>query len=137
MAKAINTLLDDDGANLETLKVLAENSFDAVLMTDATAKGAITYANSAFKKLTGYTQAEVVGKTPRILQGPATDKAVIDRLRTALATGKRFEGKAINYKKDKTPFIMHWRVLPVRRGGLLDSDTPPHCCRPTIRWQQC
>ena len=26
----------------------------------------------------------------------------------------KFEGKAINYKKDGTPFIMYWRVLPIK-----------------------
>jgi hypothetical protein len=48
------------------------------------------------------------------LQGAATDKKVIARLKNALAKGGRFEGKAINYRKDGTPFIMHWRVVPVR-----------------------
>jgi len=59
---------------------------------------------------------DVIGQTPRLLQGPGTDKKVIDRLSEALKTGGKFEGKAINYKKDKTPFIMHWRVLPIKAG---------------------
>jgi hypothetical protein len=33
-----------------------------------------------------------------------------------LKVGGRFEGKAINYKKDGTPFIMFWRVLPIKEG---------------------
>ena len=66
--------------------------------------------------MTGYTQSEVIGKTPRILQGPATDKKVVGRLREALMEGKKFEGKAINYKKNGTPFIMYWRVVPARVG---------------------
>ena len=28
-------------------------------------------------------------------------------------------GKAINYKSDKTAFIMHWRVVPVRVEGKI------------------
>jgi len=101
--------------------VLAENSFDSILVTDATAKGKIIYANKAFKKLTGHEPSHVIGKTPRILQGTGTDKKVIDRLAAALKAGKKFEGKAINYKKDGTPFIMYWRVLPIKVGKKIEA----------------
>ena len=100
--------------NIFLLKVIAENSFDSILVTDASQEGKIVYANKAFTKLTGYKPVDVLGKTPRILQGAATDKTVIDRLSSCLSAGKSFEGKAINYKKDGTPFIMYWRVLPVK-----------------------
>jgi PAS domain S-box-containing protein len=103
------------------LKVLAENSFDSILVTDATAKGKIIYANKSFKKLTGHDPAEVIGKTPRILQGVGTDKKVIERLSLALKTGNTFEGKAINYKKDGTPFIMYWRVRPIKVGKTIEA----------------
>ena len=116
MASAIETALNSTETSVAMLKVLAENSFDSILVTDTTAKGKIVYANKAFKKLTGYDPDKVVGKTPRILQGAATDKKVLDRLRKALTDGKPFEGRAINYKKNGTPFIMHWRVVPVKVG---------------------
>ena len=51
------------------------------------------------------------------MQGAATDKKVIARLVDALKSDGRFEGKAINYKKNGTPFIMYWRVLPVKVGN--------------------
>ena len=74
MASVIETTLGNTETSLALLKVLAENSFDSILITDATASGKITYGNKAFKKLTGHDPAEVIGKTPRILQGPGTDK---------------------------------------------------------------
>jgi PAS domain S-box-containing protein len=114
MASTFDRLFETTENNLALLKVLAENSFDSILVTDATVKGKIIYANKAFEKLTGHTSSEVVGKTPRILQGKCTDKKVIDRLTAALKSGTKFEGKAINYKKDGTPFIMYWRVLPIK-----------------------
>ena len=107
--------------SLAMLKILVENSFDSILITDATTKGKIIYANKAFKKLTGYDSSDVIGKTPRILQGVGTDKTVIDRLAVALKSGKKFEGKAINYKKDGTPFIMYWRVLPIKVGKKIEA----------------
>ena len=106
---------------LALVKVIAENSFDSVLITDATSSGKIIYANKAFKTLTGYDPSDVIGKNPRILQGPATDKTLIRRLSEALKSGKKFEGKAINYKKDGTPFIMYWRVLPIKVGKIIKA----------------
>ena len=99
MALEIEKSLGKTETNLALLKVLADNSFDSILITDATAQGKIVYANNAFKKLTGHTPSDIIGKSPRFLQGVGTDKKVIDRLNTALKTGKKFEGKAINYKK--------------------------------------
>lgn len=94
---------------------MAEQSFDSILVTDAA--GIIVFANNAFRTLTGYSPEEVMGKNPKLLQGAATDPRVIERLVTSMRDGTQFEGKAINYKKDGTPFIMHWRVAPVRVGG--------------------
>ena len=116
MAIAINKALGDEAVGLGVLKALADNSFDSVLITDATKAGKIIYANKAFKVLTGYDPASVIGKTPRILQGLATDKKVISRLAQALKDGKKFEGRAINYRKDGTPFVMQWRVVPAKVG---------------------
>ena len=116
MATGLEKALQDARVGLKVLQVLAENSYDSILVTDATRAGKIIYANKAFKTLTGYAPSEVIGKTPRILQGPATDRSVIARLGDALKKNGRFEGKAINYRKDGTPFIMHWRVLPAKIG---------------------
>ena len=114
-------LLGSPDTNLALLRVLAENSFDSILMTDSTDEGAIIYANPAFETLTGFDRTEVIGKTPRILQGVGTDEKVIDRLSRALKSGGEFEGKAINYKKNGTPFIMYWRVLPIKLGEKIEA----------------
>ena len=114
MANSLTNVLENTEGCLALLEVLAENSFDSVLITDALVEGKIIYANQAFKKLTGHDPASVIGNTPRILQGPGTDVKVIARLAEALKSGGTFEGKAINYKKNGTPFIMYWRVLPIK-----------------------
>ena len=121
MNPVIDKALGTSETSIAMLKVLADNSFDSILITDATTQGRIIYANKSFKKLTGHEPSGVIGKTPRILQGAATDKKVIDRLAAALKLGKRFEGKAINYKKDGTPFIMYWRVLPIKIGKKIQA----------------
>ena len=80
MVQSLENVLGDEQVSLKALQVLADSSFDSVLITDASKAGKIIYANKAFKALTGYDPASVVGKTPRILQGPATDKRVLKRL---------------------------------------------------------
>ena len=116
MVQSVQKALKDEDVSLSVLKALADNSFDSVLITDASPAGKIIYANKAFKTLTGYDPGEAVGKTPRILQGPATKKSVLNRVRKALQNGGKFHGSAINYKKDGTPFIMEWRVVPAKVG---------------------
>ena len=113
MNSSIEKTLGNIETSIEMLKILADNSFDSILISDASSQGKIIYANRSFKKLTGHDPKEVIGKTPRILQGIGTDKKVIDRLTIALKSGNKFEGKAINYKKDGTPFIMYWKVIPI------------------------
>jgi len=121
MAMDDANILATPGLSLPLLKVLSENSFDSILITENSKEGKILYANKAFKKLTGHDPNEVIGMTPRILQGAGTDAKVTDRLREALKTGGKFEGKAINYKKDGTPFIMYWRVLPIKVGRNIEA----------------
>jgi PAS domain S-box-containing protein len=121
VALKITSLFQDQSSAISTLKALAENSFDSILITDASKDGKIIFANKAFKKLTGHDPKAVIGKTPRILQGPGTDKKVIARLSAVLKSGGKFEGKAINYKRDGTPFIMYWRVLPIKIGKKVEA----------------
>jgi PAS domain S-box-containing protein len=96
------------------LDAMADNSLSSVMVTQAAPDTPIIYVNEAFTALTGYTPEDVMGKSPRMLQGPKTDQAVLQRLRKDLEAGRIFEGEAVNYRKDCSEFLMHWRVFPVR-----------------------
>lgn len=74
----------------------------------------ILWVNAAFEQTTGYRADEVVGRNPRFLQGPATDRAVTSALRRLLEAGEDFEGEAINYRADGSPFVMSWRITALR-----------------------
>jgi PAS domain S-box-containing protein len=67
--------------------------------------------------MTGYTAEEAIGKTPRILQGPRTDKTVLSRLRHNLERGEVFAGEAINYRKDREEFYLEWQIAPLRNAS--------------------
>jgi PAS domain S-box-containing protein len=106
----------------ETLRLLNSAVMqckESILITDADLDlpgPKIIFANPAFTRMTGYTADEVLGKTPRILQGPLTDKTVLNRLRKNLEQGEVFEGEAINYHKDGTKFNLEWQVAPLRNA---------------------
>src|SRR4028118_672402 len=69
----------------------------------------IVYVNEGFCQMTGYAAEEVLGQTPRILQGPKTDRAELDRLRRHLSRGEPFVGgEAINYRKDGSEYVLDW-----------------------------
>lgn len=93
---------------------------ESVLVTDAQLDDPgprILYANPAFTRMTGYLPAEVIGKTPRILQGPETDPAVLRRLRASLESSGRFRGQAINYRKNGEAYVQNWYIRPLKDGS--------------------
>jgi PAS domain S-box-containing protein len=63
----------------------------------------ILYVNPAFEKITGYKPDEVMGRSPRFLQGPGTSVDEVRRIEAALAERRNFRSELLNYKKDGTP----------------------------------
>jgi PAS domain S-box-containing protein len=90
---------------------------DAIIVTEAEPISSpgprILWANNVFYNLTGYQPAEIIGKSPRILQGPLTDRAALKRLRTALENWEICRVEVLNYKKDGTTFWNEFEVTPI------------------------
>jgi len=82
----------------------------------------IIYANPTFEQLTGYSQAEVLGRNCRFLQGPQRDQPEIQQVRTALKEGRICEVTLRNFKKDGTMFWNQLHIAPVRN----DAGTITH-----------
>lgn len=98
-------------------RAAVEQSFNAVLITDATFEQGgphIIFANHAFCLMTGYSQAELLGRSPRILQGEFTDLNVIAELRHCLKNNLYFHGSTVNYRKEGIPYYVEWSISPVR-----------------------
>jgi PAS domain S-box-containing protein len=103
----------------ETIRLLlsaVQQSKDSIIITTAKLDPPgpeIVFVNPAFSQMTGYEIEEVLGKTPRLLQGPKTDRAMLDDLRKHLSEAIPFHGEAINYHKDGTEFYVEWNISPI------------------------
>ena len=74
----------------------------------------ILSANAAFLAITGYPEAQVLGRDCRFLQGPLTDSATVDAMRRALAENREFSGEILNYRQDGSSFWNELTISPVR-----------------------
>lgn len=101
---------------VEALRRAFLQDFNAIVVTDGDLGGGgprVLLCNPAFLAMTGYAEEELVGRNLRMLQGEATDPEVVDRLRTCLVEARYFEGEAVNYRKDGSPYLVHWNISPV------------------------
>ena len=99
------------------MDMVITNTKDSILITEAEPIEGdgpkILFVNEAFSKMTGYTPEEVIGKTPRILQGPDTDKNELARLKESMKKWEPCEIEVLNYKKNGEPFWNNFTIAPV------------------------
>lgn len=78
-----------------------------IIITDATIERPgpiIVYANPAFGQLIGRDPDEIIGQSPRLMQGRETRRATLDAFHHALKKGDRFHGYLTNYRGDGTKY---------------------------------
>ena len=107
----------EDSEFVGTLTRAVERSGDAILITEAEPVDLpgprIVFVNPAFERMTGYAAHEVIGQTPRILQGPRTDRAALQRIREALKAWRPVREEMVNYRKDGSEFTVELSIVPV------------------------
>ena len=122
----LHRALENHSAHISVVAPLSneEEPFGAlVLITDAEIDSPgprIVYVNESLCQMTGYRPEDLIGQTPRIFQGPETDRSVLDELRACLEQGRPFEGSTVNYRRDGSPYLVQWKTVPV--AG--DAGTP-------------
>jgi len=100
--------------SLRKLSQAVKHSADSVMMTDC--RGVIEYVNPAFEALTGYTQDEVRGKSPRIVRSGEQGPEVYQELWKTILAGNVFRGILVNRKKNGDLYYVEESICPVRDG---------------------
>jgi PAS domain S-box-containing protein len=105
-----------DEADSRIFRRMVETNPNGVLLTEPPFQEPgprITYANPAFERMTGYSLAEIQGRSPRFLDGPDTDPQSRRRIAEEIAAGRGLTEEMLHYRKDGTPFWTSIRIAPV------------------------
>jgi PAS domain S-box-containing protein len=101
------TLLNSCVANLNEMVVITRAE-------PVTEPGpAIVFVNAAFERITGYTSAEALGRSPRFLQGKNTDRRVLAEMHRALEQRQPIRRQVLNYHKNGAEYWVDMDIVPV------------------------
>jgi PAS domain S-box-containing protein len=102
------------------LATAMDQSVESIVITDVA--GTILYVNPAFENVSGYTRAEALGKTPRLLKSGRHDKSFYAALWGTLQKGEVWKGRIINKRKDNSLYEEEATISPVRdaEGNIIN-----------------
>ncbi|SFN03086.1 PAS domain-containing protein [Methylobacterium pseudosasicola] len=102
---------------LELIRALAHDAAVGIVITDAMIDlpgPAILYVNDAFGRLVGQPPGNLIGLSPRFMQGKQTLRSQLDTYHNALTAGVRFHGYLTNYRGDGTMYRAEIDCRPLR-----------------------
>jgi PAS domain S-box-containing protein len=110
----------------ELISALADDLDIGVVLTDGQLSPPgphILYVNATFERMTGFDRSEILGKNPRIFQGPGTSLAARKRLARALRDGERHTTTLVNYRKSGEAYLCAIDVFPIIApdGALINA----------------
>lgn len=94
------------------LRSLFDNALEGMLITDR--KTRIVMANAAFSELSGYSQAELIGHTPRMFRSGRHDRRFYEALWQSLNDTGRWAGEIWNRRRDGTLVYLWQTIVAVR-----------------------
>lgn len=109
------TELKDAQTQLELAASVFENTAEGIAVTDV--HGVFLSVNPAFTAITGYTMAEAIGQTPRILRSNRHDSAFYAAMWQDMNTHGRWKGDIWNRRKDGEVYLQRMTVSMIRGSG--------------------
>jgi len=96
---------------------ILESVQDAILVTTADPHGipgpVILYANEAMLRQSGYRLQEVLGRSPRLFQGPETSASELSRFREAISAWQPVVVELLNYHRDGSTYWTEIKAAPL------------------------
>ena len=103
-----------ENRNLMALLEQYKDALDkSTLVSKTDARGIITYSNSQFCELSGYSEAELIGQPHSIVRHPDTSKSVFEGMWKQLQAKEVWTGMLQNRKKDGTSYYVHATIFPI------------------------
>ncbi len=102
---------------LRLLRRAIEQAEDAILITNDA--GVIEYVNDAFTGLFGYSEEEVLGRTPRMLKSGEHSDSFYERLWDTITDGKVFHAEVINQSASGERCEVDLTIAPVETEGTI------------------
>ncbi len=92
---------------------------DAVVIADYLEETqlSISFVNEAFTNISGYNEAEALGKSLYLLVGEETSQSDIESINNAIIHGKAIRLELLFYKKNLQPFWANISLVPIRSNG--------------------
>lgn len=109
----ITTWVEAERALREAAAVFEVTS-EAIMITDAA--GVIRRVNQAFTRMTGYSAAEAIGQTPRILKSDRHDEHFFETMWERLRQQGHWEGELWNRRKNGEVFPV-WQIMSAVRDA--------------------
>ncbi|UCH84243.1 MAG: SpoIIE family protein phosphatase, partial [Candidatus Latescibacterota bacterium] len=97
---------------LHRYKMASLQTADHWIITDK--KGVIRELNPSFEKVTGYSESELIGRTPRMLKSGKHDDAYYKNMWDTILAGKPYSGVVVNRKKNGELFYEMKTITPIR-----------------------
>ena len=94
------------------LSQAVEQTPNSIVITNV--HGEIEYVNAAFTRVSGYSLAEVRGRSPGALRSGDTPSEVIAAMWAALKRGEDWRGEFVNRRKDGEALVEYEIVTPMR-----------------------
>lgn len=105
------TARNRDQEQLRLQGAALESAANAILITDVSGK--ILWANQAFTESTGYSQAEVAGRNPRLLKSGKQQRAFYEEMWSTILAGKVWRNTLINRRKDGSLAHEDMTITPI------------------------
>ncbi|MBH9553357.1 PAS domain S-box protein [Inhella gelatinilytica] len=103
--------------DLMRLSLALAQSPASIIITDL--DGTIEYVNEAFTRVSGYTAAEALGQTPRLLASGRTPPETYLNLWGVLTKGATWRGELVNRRKDGSIYTDLASIHPLRQADGL------------------